>query len=45
MIMSMQEREQKCDARYQYIKLWRASICTKIIKTMKGVAHGQERRE
>jgi len=45
MMMWMQEREQKWEARYEDDKVWGAGITNIIAKTMKGVAEGQEERE
>jgi hypothetical protein len=45
MMMWMQEREQKWDARYKDYKVWGAGITNMIAKTMKEVAQGQEERE
>jgi hypothetical protein len=44
-MMSMQEREQKWEARHENDKLWRAGIMSINTKTIKGVAQGQEGRE
>jgi len=45
MMMWMQEREQKWDARHEDDKLWVVGITNMIAKVMKGVAPGQEVRE
>jgi len=45
MMTWMQERDQTCEAYYEYDKVWGARITNMIAKTMKGVAQGQEEKE
>jgi len=45
MMTSMQEREQKWDARYEDDKVWGAGTMNMIAKTMNGVAQDKEERE
>jgi len=45
MMLLMQEREQKWDTCHEDNKLCGADIMNMIVKTMKGVAQGQEERE